>query len=89
MGRTRQELHAIIHWLTGYDDAALQQQIAAKVDLETFYAQAPQPHPNATKITGLICGHLVEATADPIRQQICYLDKLDDSVSNQPPAVRD
>jgi hypothetical protein len=80
-GRTRRELYAIIHWLTGYDEADLQRQIAAKVDLETFYAQAPQPHPNAAKITGLICGHRVEAIADPTLRQIRYLDKLVDELA--------
>ena len=80
-GRSREELHAILHWLTGYSETVLRQQIAAEVDLETFFAQAPQPHPNAAKITGLICGHRVEAIADPTLRQIRYLDKLVDELA--------
>jgi hypothetical protein len=80
-GRSREELHVIIHWLTGYSETVLRQQIAAEVDLETFFAQAPQPHPNAAKITGLICGHRVGAIADPTLRQIRSLDKLVDELA--------
>src|SRR5690348_8841320 len=55
-GRTKDEVHAVIQWLTGYDEQALHQQIAKKVDFETFFAQAPRMNPNASKITGVICG---------------------------------
>ena len=54
-GRTKEELHQVIAWLTGYDDKALQQIIADKTDFATFFAKA-RLNPNATKITGLICG---------------------------------
>src|SRR5690606_33628207 len=63
-GRTREEVHAVIHWLTGYDDETLQQQIDKRVDLETFFAQAPRINPNVSKITGVICGYRVEAIED-------------------------
>src|SRR4030095_3395420 len=53
-GRTKEEVHAIIHWLTGYDEQTLQQQIDKKVDFETFFARAPRINPNVSKITGLI-----------------------------------
>ena len=53
-GRTKEEVHAIIHWLTGYDEQTLQQQIDKKV--ETFLARAPRINPNASKITGVILG---------------------------------
>lgn len=80
-GRTKEEVHAILHWLTGYDEAALQQQIASKNDFETFFAQAPQINPNVAKITGLICGYRVEKIEDKLIQQIRYLDKLVDELA--------
>jgi len=80
-GRTKAEVHAIIHWLTGYDEKALQHQIAAKVDFQTFFAQAPQINPNVSKITGLICGYRVEQIEDKLMQQIRYLDKLIDELA--------
>lgn len=80
-GRTRQEVHTIIHWLTGYDEQALQRQIENKVDFETFFAQAPQINPNVSKITGVICGYRVEEIEDPLMRQIRYLDKLVDELA--------
>jgi len=80
-GRTKAELHAIITWLTGYDDAALQQQIDRRVDFETFFAQAPHLNPNVSKITGVICGYRVEEIEDPLMQKIRYLDKLVDELA--------
>ena len=80
-GRTQQELHTVICWLTGYDEDALQRQLGQKTDFETFFAQAPQLNPNASKITGLICGHRVEEIEDKLMQQIRYLDKLVDELA--------
>jgi hypothetical protein len=80
-GRTREEVHAIIQWLTGYDEQALQKQIDERVDLETFFAQAPRINPNASKITGVICGYRVEEIEDKLMQQIRYLDKLVDELA--------
>ncbi len=80
-GRTRKEVHAVIHWLTGYDDRKLQQQIDKDVDFETFFAQAPRINPNASKITGVICGYRVEEIQDKLMQQIRYLDKLVDELA--------
>jgi hypothetical protein len=80
-GRTKQEVHAIIHWLTGYDEAALQRVINDKVDFETFFAQAPQINLNVSKITGVICGYRVEQIEDKRMQQIRYLDKLVDELA--------
>lgn len=80
-GRTKDELHTIIRWLTGYDEAALQQQIANKVSFEAFFAQAPQINPNVSKITGVICGYRVEEIEDKRMQQIRYLDKLVDELA--------
>lgn len=80
-GRTKEELHTVIHWLTGYDEPALQQQIDNKVDLQTFFAEAPQINPNVSKITGVICGWRVEQIEDKLMQQIRYLDKLVDELA--------
>jgi len=80
-GRTKAEVDAIIHWLTGYDDRTLQQQLDKKTDFETFFAQAPRINPNVTKITGVICGYRVEAIEDKLMQRIRYLDKLVDELA--------
>lgn len=80
-GRTKAEVHAIIHWLTGYDEGSLQKLIETKVDFQTFFAQAPQINPNVSKITGVICGYRVEEIEDKLMQQIRYLDKLVDELA--------
>ena len=79
-GRTKAELDTVIEWLTGYDATALQQQIDRGNSLETFFAQA-RLNPDATKITGVICGHRVEAIDDPLMQKIRWLDKLVDELA--------
>ncbi|HAP54431.1 MAG TPA: DUF2200 domain-containing protein [Spirochaetaceae bacterium] len=71
----------IISWLTGYDKESLQRHIKGKSDLETFFTQAPRINPNATKITGLICGYRVEEIEDKIEREIRYLDKLIDELA--------
>ncbi len=80
-GRTKEEVHAIIYWLTGYDEQALQQQIDEKIDFEIFFGEAPQINPNVSKITGVICGYRVEEIEDKLMQQIRYLDKLVDELA--------
>lgn len=80
-GRTKSEVDTLICWLTGYDDYGLQVQIMENVDCETFFSQAPQINPNATKITGVICGHRVEEIEDPLMQKIRWLDKLIDELA--------
>jgi hypothetical protein len=80
-GRTKEEVDAIIFWLTGYNEETLQQQIEKKSDLETFYKEAPQMNPNVSKITGVICGYRVEEIEDRLMQQIRYLDKLIDELA--------
>lgn len=80
-GRNREELHTIIFWLTGYDEATFQKQLDTRVDFETFFAEAPQLNPNVSKITGLICGYRVEEIEDPLMQKIRYLDKLVDELA--------
>ncbi len=80
-GRTKAELDTIICWLTGYTQKQLQQQIDRKVDLEIFFAQAPQLNPNVSKITGVICGYRVEDIEDKLMQKIRYMDKLIDELA--------
>ncbi len=80
-GRTKAEVDAIIHWLTGYDERTLQRQIDKKSDFETFFAQAPRINPNVSKITGVICGYRVEEIEDPLMRRIRYLDKLVDELA--------
>lgn len=80
-GRTKEEVHEIIYWLTGYDEKSLQTQIDNKVDLENFFADAPEFNPNAGKITGVICGYRVEEIEDELMQKIRYMDKLIDELA--------
>lgn len=80
-GRTREEVDAVIFWLTGYNPQSLQQQIDRKTDFETFFAEAPELNPNASKITGVICGYRVEEIEDKLMQKIRYLDKLVDELA--------
>jgi hypothetical protein len=80
-GRTKEDVDTVIRWLTGYDEEGLQGQIDKRVDLQTFFAQAPRINPNASKITGLICGYRVEEIEDKLMQQIRYMDKLVDEVA--------
>lgn len=80
-GRTKEEVDTIISWLTGYDAKALQKVLEDKVDFEAFFGQAPRIHPNASKITGVICGYRVEEIEDELMRQIRYLDKLIDELA--------
>jgi hypothetical protein len=79
--RTREDVDRIICWLTGYDRAGLEQQIARENDLETFFAQAPAMHPNSSLIKGVVCGVRVEDVVDPLMRKIRYLDKLIDELA--------
>ena len=79
--RTKEEVDQIICWLTGYDQAGLQQQIEQENDLEAFFAQAPAIHPNSSRIEGVVCGIRVEEIEDPLMQKVRYLDKLIDELA--------
>jgi hypothetical protein len=79
--RTKEEVDQIICWLTGYDQAGLQQQIEQENDFETFFAQAPGFHPNSSHIKGVVCSVRVEEIEDPLMQKIRYLDKLIDELA--------
>jgi hypothetical protein len=80
-GRTKEELDEVIRWLTGYDDAGLADQMARETDFATLFAEAPALNPNASKITGVICGYRVEEIEDPIEQKVRWMDKLVDEVA--------
>ena len=79
-GRTKEELHQVIEWLTGFEDKKLQELIEKKVTFETFFKKA-KLNPNAHLITGLICGYRVEEIENPLTQQVRYLDKLVDELA--------
>lgn len=79
-GRTREELDTVIGWLTGFNKKALQKQIDQKNSLETFFNDA-KLHPNASLITGVICGYRVEEIEEPLMQKIRYMDKLVDELA--------
>ena len=83
-GRTRDELDAVIRWLTGYDESELGRHLAAGTTFEDFFAGA-RLHHNAALITGVICGVRVEAIEDPLMQKIRYLDKLVDELAKGRP----
>lgn len=80
-GRTKDEVDAVIFWLTGYNKETLQKQIDSKNDFETFFAGAPAMNENVSKITGVICGYRVEDIGDKVIQKIRYLDKLIDELA--------
>ena len=79
--RTKEEVDQIICWLTGYNQAELQQQIKQGNDFETFFTQAPAMNPNSSLIKGVVCGVRVEEIEDPLMQKIRYLDILIDELA--------
>ena len=79
-GRTKEELHQVIQWLTGFNDKKLQELIKEKVNFETFFEQATL-NPNAHLITGVICGYRIEEIENPLTKQARYLDKLVDELA--------
>jgi len=79
-GRTKEELHQVIEWLTGFDNKKLQELIKEKVSFETFFERASL-NPNAHLITGLICGYRIEEIENPLTRKARYLDKLVDELA--------
>lgn len=79
-GRTKDELHQVIEWLTGFDNKKLQQLIKENVTFETFFQKA-SVNPNAKFITGVICGYRIEEIENPLTKQVRYLDKLVDELA--------
>lgn len=79
-GRTKEELHRVITWLTGFDNKKLDQLIKEKVTFETFFQQASL-NPKADLIKGVICGYRIEDIEHPLTRQVRYLDKLIDELA--------
>ena len=79
-GRTKAELDEVIEWLTGFDDVELKDHLTAETTFEDFFADA-HLNPEASAITGVICGVRVEDIDDPLMQKIRYLDKLVDELA--------
>ncbi len=80
-GRAREEVDAVIGWLTGYsrEDLAVHAQVA--IDFQTFFDRAPAFHPNHAKVTGVVCGVRVEDLQDPLTRKVRLLDKLIDELA--------
>ena len=79
-GRTQAELDQVIEWLTGFDESALKDHLAAGTTFEDLFAEA-RLNPHASLITGVVCGVRVEEVEDPLMQKIRYLDKLVDELA--------
>ncbi len=79
-GRTKEELHEVIEWLTGFNENKIQELIEENVTFETFFQRA-HLHPNAHLITGLICGYRIEEIENTLTRNVRYLDKLVDELA--------
>lgn len=79
-GRTKEELHQVIRWLTGYDEKEIQSRLETKVTFESFFKSATL-NPNANLIKGVICGYRIEEIENPLTQQVRYLDQLVDELA--------
>jgi hypothetical protein len=79
-GRTKEELHHVIEWLTGFDIRDLNELIAEKATFETFFQKATL-NPNAPLIKGMICGYRIEEIENPLTWQVRCLDKLVDELA--------
>lgn len=79
-GRTREELHRVLSWLTGYDEQQLAMHLEQGSSFEQFFGQATL-HPNAHLIKGTICGYRIEDIDAPLTRQVRYLDKLVDELA--------
>ena len=87
-GRTKAEVDEVIRWLTGYTAEQLAAQIIEKKNFEAFFDEAPRLHPNASKITGVICGVRIEEIEDPLMKKVRYLDKLIDELAKGRPMAK-
>lgn len=79
-GRSEEELHQVIEWLTGFDSQKVQSLISEDVTFDVFFEQA-KLHPNASLITGTICGYKIEEIENPLTKKVRYLDKLVDELA--------
>ena len=86
-GRTKEELHTVIEWLTGFKDKEIASLIDEKATFKTFFKKA-RLNPNAPLITGTICGYRIEEIQDPISRQVRYLDKLVDELAKGRPMAK-
>ncbi|SEV88810.1 hypothetical protein SAMN05421841_0036 [Chryseobacterium wanjuense] len=80
-GRTKEEVHEIIFWLTGYDEKSFQEILENKTNFKDFFENAPKINPNVSLIKGVICGYRVEEIEDELMRNIRYLDKLIDELA--------
>jgi len=80
-GRSKAEVDEIIRWLTGYTQKKFESMLEKRVDMETFFAQAPKLNPARSLITGTICGVRIEDIEDTLMREIRYLDKLIDELA--------
>lgn len=80
-GRMRAEVDEILRWLTGYSQPELEAHLQDQTDFETFFAEAPEPNPSRSRITGVVCGVRVEDIEEPTMREIRYLDKLIDELA--------
>lgn len=80
-GRTKEEVHEIIFWLTGYNEKSFQEILENKTNFKDFFEQAPKINPNVSLIKGVICGYRVEEIEDELMRNIRYLDKLIDELA--------
>ena len=84
-GRTQEEFDTVLHWLTGYDAAAVARALNDDVTYGAFFTDAPRLNPNRRLITGAVCGVRVESIEEPLMQEIRYLDKLVDELAKGRP----
>ena len=80
-GRTKEEVQEVVTWLTGYDQAEIEQMLGGSTTLSAFFLNAPHLNPNRKLIKGTVCGVRVEDIDDPLMQEIRYLDKLIDELA--------
>ena len=80
-GRSKSEVDQIIQWLTGYDQAGIEANVADQTDLETFFSKCPEPNPKRSLIQGVVCGVRVEDIEEETMREIRTLDKLIDELA--------
>lgn len=80
-GRTKDELHEVVRWLTGYTQKGLEKVIEKKTTFREFFEKAPRLNPNAPLIKGVVCGVRVETIEEPLMQKLRWLDKLVDELA--------
>ncbi len=86
-GRSIAELQEVISWLTGFNETQLAELIDSKATFAQFFAQA-KLHPNASLITGSICGYKIEEIDNELTRQVRYLDKLVDELAKGRPLTK-